>query len=128
MGTAKRTGTRRDYPIKGGQYIGGNAVVMLAAGLAIGFASAAPADICAGVSNLGVDNTTGFDGETRIGVEVGEHKFLNSGDIDNADVGSDAFFVDEGSLSISSNTNARPKAGVITQVESDGVWVWLGIK
>ncbi|MDX1301193.1 hypothetical protein [Photobacterium sp.] len=128
MGEAKRTGTRRDYPVKGGQYIAGNAVVMLAAGLAVGFASAAATDICAGVSNLGVDNTAGFDGETRIGVEVGEHKFLNSGDIANADVGADAFFVDERTLSMSSATNTRPKAGVITQIDDDGVWVSLGIK
>ena len=128
MGEAKRTGTRRDYPVKGGQRIAGNAVVMLAAGLAVGFASAAATDICAGVSNLGVDNTTGFDGESRIGVEVGDHKFLNSGDIDNAKVGEQAFFVDEQTLSLDSATNTRPKAGVITQVDDDGVWVWLGVK
>ncbi|MGF1688708.1 hypothetical protein L4C36_18820 [Photobacterium japonica] len=128
MSEAKRSGTRRDYPVKGGQYIGGNVVVMLAAGLAVGLASAAPGDSCAGVSSLGIDNRHGVDGESRIGVEVGEHKFQNSGDIINASVGSDAFFADEHSVSLDSATNTRPKAGVITQVDDDGVWVWLGIQ
>lgn len=127
MSVAKRAGNQRAYPVKGGVYLAGNVAVFLAAGLAVPFAAAAPADICVGVSRLGVDNLQGIDGESLVAVEVGEHKFRNSGDVLAASVGAEAFFVDEQTLSIDSNADARPKAGVITQVDDDGVWVSLGV-
>lgn len=127
MSLAKRADGLRAYPVKGGEYLAGNAVIFLVAGLAVPFAAADASAVCAGVSRLGVDNRQGADSTERVAVEVGERKFRNAGDITLADVGETAFFADEHTLSADSNTNKRPKAGVITQVDDDGVWVSLGI-
>ncbi|UTV30167.1 hypothetical protein [Photobacterium atrarenae] len=124
---AKRAGNKRAYPVKGNQYIAGNVVVMLAAGLAVPFAAASATDICAGVSTMGVDNSQLADGEQRIEVDVCEFKLRNSGDVDQSHVGSQAYFVDYDTASIDHATNTRPTAGIITQVDDDGVWVKLGV-
>ena len=124
---AKRAGNKRAYPVKSSQYIAGNVVAFLAAGLALPFVAASASDICAGVSTIGVDNSQGADGAERIEVDVGEFKLRNSGDITHAHVGSKAYFVDADTLSIDHATNSRPTAGDITQVDDNGVWVKLGV-
>jgi len=60
-------------------------------------------------------------------VVTGEHKFTNSGDIAVTNVGDTAYYVDDSSVSSSHNTNSRNAAGIITQVDSDGVWVKTGV-
>lgn len=122
---AKRIGGKRAYPVKAGAVLTGNLPVLLAAGLAIAVTDDNSA-LSAGVATMLADNTTGADGAVMVEVDTGEHKFV-SADITAAHVGQVAYFVDNGEVSISSNTNTRAPAGKITQVDSDGVWVALGV-
>ncbi|MGU3163589.1 hypothetical protein [Vibrio cholerae] len=58
-----------------------------------------------------------------IEVEHQEIAFLNSGDVVNSSVGSTAYFTDATSVSIDSDTDSRPIAGTITQLDGDLVWI-----
>lgn len=122
---ARRSGDKRAYRVKAGEDLKGNRPVLLLAGLAIAVADENTA-LSAGVATYGVDNLAGSDGDVMVEVDVGEHKFT-SADITIDDVGSDAYFVDELNISIDSDTDGRAKAGKITQVDADGVWVELGV-
>ena len=122
---AKRLSGKRAYPVKAGESLTGNRPVLLAAGLAIAVTDNNSA-LCAGVATMLADNTNGADSAISVEVDTGEHKFV-SADITKADVGSDAYFVDDLNVSIDSDTDSRAKAGKITQVDSDGVWVELGV-
>ena len=77
-----------------------------------------------------VDNTDGADGDLSITIEEGEFKFDNSaaGDaITVADIGSDCYIVDDQTVAKTDGTGTRSKAGVITGVDDDGVWVKVGL-
>lgn len=123
---AKRHSVKRAYPVAGSQSLEPNSVVFLAAGYAVAFASAVAANPCAGVATFEVINP-GANGDIAAEVETGEHKFANSGDVVAASVGSTAYFSDDSSVSISNGGGARKTAGKIIQVDSDGVWVNIGI-
>ena len=125
MSIATRTGVKRAYPMAAATSLHVNAVAVLAAGLAIGLADATGTEKCAGVVTFAVSNP-GAAGAMRVEVEAGEHKFA-SGDIVAADVGATAYFVDDSTISKSHDTNSRPIAGKIIQVDDDGVWVELGV-
>ena len=56
-----------------------------------------------------------------------ETELVEAGDIVAADVGTTAYFVDDSTVSKSHDTNSRPIAGKIIQVDDDGVWVELGV-
>lgn len=128
MSISKRAGQTRAYPVKADTYFNGNVVVFLdATGHAVPFANALAADKAVGVSYIGVDNVSGVDGEEKVETTVGEHKLTNAGDITITDVGSDAYFSAVETVSISSATSTRPKAGKITQVDDDGVWIEFGV-
>ncbi|EWH09857.1 hypothetical protein DS2_10427 [Catenovulum agarivorans DS-2] len=122
---AKRLSGKRAYPVKAGAVLTGNRPVLLAAGLAIAVTDNNSA-LSAGVATMLADNANGADSAIMVEVDTGEHKFV-SADITIDDVGSDAYFVDDLNVSIDSDTDGRAKAGKITQVDSDGVWVELGV-
>jgi hypothetical protein len=121
---ATREGLKRRYPVKAATKLTANTAILLVAGLATPIAMVA--GLSGGVSTFEVDNTAGADGAAFVEVIVGEHKFVNSGDITRAEVGTTAYFVNARSLS-KVNTGGRPAAGKITQVDEDGVWVVLGV-
>lgn len=125
MSIAKRYGAKRAYPMAAATSLHVNTVAVLAAGLAIGLADAAGTEKCAGVVTFATNNP-GVAGAVRVEVEAGEHKFATS-DIVAADVGTSAYFVDDHTVSKSHDTNSRPIAGKIIQVDDDGVWVELGV-
>lgn len=125
MSIAKRSGVKRAYPVKAATSLHVGVVAVLAAGLAVPLSAATGAEKCAGVVTFAVNNP-GVDGAIKVEVEAGEHKFASS-DIVAADVGATAYFVDDRTLSKSHDTNTRPAAGKIIQVDDDGVWVELGV-
>jgi hypothetical protein len=124
---AERDGRKRAYPIAAGVAVTPNTPYVLVAGYLNVVTAGAGAGISAGVSTLDVDNTNGSAGQQRAEVVVGEHKFGNAGDITVATVGSDCYFVTDAQVSSDSNTGARNKAGKVTQVDTDGVWVQVGV-
>lgn len=119
---ARRAGIKRGYPMKAGTKIRAVVAVFLASGLAVPFADATGTSKFVGVSTFERDNV-GADGELIIEVEHQEFALLNSGDITFDHVGSEAYFTDEYNVSIDSDTNARPIAGTITQLEGELVWI-----
>ncbi|TQF69555.1 hypothetical protein [Pseudoalteromonas luteoviolacea] len=122
---ATRDGRFRGYPLAGGEKLTANKPAILSNGLLV---SVGAVGVCAGVMRETVDNSQGVDKAIRGSVEIGEHMFPNSGDINETNVGQTAFFVDATSnLSIDSATNTRSTAGTITEVDSRGVWVNLGV-
>lgn len=125
MSIAKRIGVKRAYPVAASTSLHVNKIAVLAAGLAIPLAAATGTELSAGVVTFAVNNP-GAAGAVRVEVEAGEHKFASS-DIVAADVGATAYFVDDRTVSKSHDTNSRPIAGKITQVDDDGVWVELGV-
>lgn len=125
MSIAKRMGVKRAYPVAAATSLHVNAIAVLAAGLAVGLADAIGTEKCAGVVTFAVNNS-GANGAVRVEVEAGEHKFATT-DIVAADVGVNAYFVDDHTVSKSHDTNSRPLAGKIIQIDDDGVWVELGV-
>jgi len=123
---AKRIGFKRAYPVAASQVLNSNVPVLLnASGCLVGVVGNLGQS--AGVLTMPVDNSAGTDGAITAEAEAGEHKFANSGDITIAHVGSTAYFASAAKLSIDDATATRAAAGVITQVDGDGVWVALGV-
>ena len=73
-----------------------------------------------------VDNLSGAAGAVRIQSSRGVFPFANSaaGDqITRADIGANAYIVDDQTVAKTNGTNTRSVAGVIRDVDSDGVWI-----
>lgn len=121
---AKRLGNLRGYPVKAAIALAMSEPLVLDAGYGTNVLGAGT---CVGLTTMAVDNSAGANGELWVEVQVGEHKFVNSGDITVADVGEPAYLVDGDSVSIDSATDTRSLAGTITQVDADGVWVKVGV-
>jgi hypothetical protein len=78
-----------------------------------------------------VESVTGGagDGDVRVDVEAGVFNFVNSAGVDAialADVGKPCFVVDDQTVARTSAGGTRPIAGVIEDVDADGVWVSIG--
>lgn len=124
---AERDGRKRGYPVKAGVVLASNTPAVLDAGFLTTVTDGGGSAKSAGVTSFGVDNNIGGNGDVTAEVVTGEHKFANSGDITNAHVGDLAYYVSDTSVSISHATNSRNVAGIITQVDSGGVWVETGV-
>lgn len=121
---SKRAGDLRAYPVKAAIALALAEPLVLDAGYGTNVLGAGT---CVGLTTMPADNSTGANGELWVEVQVGEHKFVNSGDITVADVAGTAYLVDGNSVSIDSDTDSRSIAGTITQVDADGVWVHVGV-
>lgn len=78
----------------------------------------------------GGDGTANQNGDTLVEVEGGVFPFKNSasGDlITQADVGADCFIVDDQTVAKTNGTNTRSRAGKITAVDANWVWVLVGL-
>ncbi|MGL0943360.1 hypothetical protein ACSTDY_13790 [Vibrio vulnificus] len=120
---ARRAGIKRAYPMQANTKIGAVFAVFLESGLAVPFTAATGAAKFVGVSTFERDNVGGAAGELWTEVEHQEFALLNAGDIVNASVGSTAYFTDAVTVSLDSDTNNRPIAGTITQVDGELVWI-----
>ena len=79
-----------------------------------------------GVAQEQVDNSTGAAGDKRVETNRGCFPFANSASADEitrADIGATAYIVDDQTVAKTNGTNTRSAAGVIRDVDSDGVWV-----
>lgn len=123
---AKRIGRNRAYPVAADTVLkSGEPVLVNSSGYLVSVAGNSGKS--AGVITLMADNSGGANGAFHAEVAAGEHKFANAGDITIAHVGAAAYFVDADTLSNNDSSGSRMTAGKIIQVDSDGVWVELGI-
>lgn len=107
----------------------GSIVMLNATGYATKGATAT-GQIAAGRAEALADNTGGADGAISVDVRAGVFKFANSaaGDaITIAEVGDTCYIVDDQTVAKTDGTGTRSAAGKIVGVDSDGVWVRIGI-
>lgn len=123
--TRRREGNIRTYDVAADAVIYKGALVVLDAGyLKPGFVDDAVTAV--GVAKESVDNTDGSNGDLTCRVEKGVWLFDNSADADEitaADIGAVCYIVDDRTVAKTSDTDARSAAGVVDQVDDDGVWV-----
>lgn len=120
-----------DLPVKAGAKIHYGALVVLDGGYA------APGHTAEGLRARGTcmgptygpqseiaDNTDGADGAFTVKVRAGVFKFVNGGDITQADVGSNAYILDD--QTVVKDGDGKSLAGEIMQLDADGVWIAVG--
>lgn len=82
--------------------------------------------VCLGVSAALADNTSGAAGATLVPVERGVFRFGNSASTDLiaiANIGSTAYIVDNQTVAKTNGSSTRVAAGLIVDVDADGVWI-----
>ncbi|MBA5602493.1 hypothetical protein [Pectobacterium aroidearum] len=126
--TPQRDGLLFPVPVAASTEIfGGHIIAANAAGYAVP-ATATAGQITLGVSDGWVDNSVGANGSADALVARGRAwQFVNhaADAVTQADVGKDCYVVDSQTVAKTSNTNARPVAGKVHAVGSDGVWVLI---
>jgi hypothetical protein len=79
-----------------------------------------------GCAMQNVDNTTGLAAAKTCEIGVDCYRWGNSGgadEIEDSDIGSLCYAVDDQTVALTSDTGDRPVAGRIWDVDADGVWV-----
>jgi hypothetical protein len=124
--TPQRSGDTLVLPVAANVRIFAGALVALtAAGLAT------PGAVATTLKGMGrakgeANNTGGAASAINVEVEKGVFRFKNSaaGDaITRADIGSNAFIVDDETVAKTSGTSTRSVAGQIFDVDAQGVWI-----
>lgn len=128
--TPRRLGEHYSHGVATNVKIYAGAIVMLnATGYATPGATAT-GQICVGRAGEQVDNTGGADNAVSVTVTTGVFKFKNSaaGDlIGIANIGDDCYIVDDETVAATNGTATRSVAGKVVGVDSDGVWVRMGL-
>lgn len=123
--TPCRTGNVFEDPVAANAklYIG-SLVALNATGFAVP-GSTATTLRARGRAEIQVNNTGGADGAITVKVKRGVYKFVNlaADAITRADIGAQAFIVDDQTVARTNGTGTRSVAGLIRQVDSDGAWV-----
>lgn len=70
-----------------------------------------------------VDNSAGGNGDATCKVRRGVFLYNNDGTVALADVTKTAYIVDDQTVADNDGSSARSAAGVIEDVDSDGVWI-----
>lgn len=83
----------------------------------------------AGRAEQTVDNSSGGAGAQTVNVKPGVFKYGNLGTdlVAQANVGTDCYVTDDQTVSATSATNTKSVAGRVIQVDTDGVWVAVGL-
>lgn len=125
--TRERQGGRRSFPVAASTVIHAGALVAHDGGHLVP-ASADPDLVVVGRADQHVDNAAGADGDTRCETRTGVFAYENSAgadEITRGDIGSPCYAVDDQTVALTSDTNSRPRAGTIHDVDDDGVWVTI---
>lgn len=124
--TKRRDGVQFSHPIAAATVIFAGALVALnAAGDAVPGSTSTTLK-AVGVAQETVDNSSGAAGAVRVEVRRGLFRFGNSAAADaitRAEIGSNAYIVDDETVAKTSGTSTRSIAGVIRDVDSAGVWI-----
>lgn len=94
--------------------------------------NACPGAATAGLITMGrieedVDNSAGAAADKFVNIRPGVYRWVNSDTITKAHIGDMCYVVDDQTVAKGSATEARPGAGIIVDVDSDGVWVAMGL-
>lgn len=124
--TKRREPTLNNDPVAASTKIyAGSLVCINASGYAVPGSTSATLK-ARGVAQEQVDNSAGSAGALRVESRRGVFPFANStstDEITRADIGASAYIVDDQTVAKTSNSSARSVAGVIRDVDSDGVWI-----
>ncbi|WP_153159676.1 hypothetical protein [Zoogloea sp. 1C4] len=124
--TPRRISVDFEFPVAAATKIyGGSIVCINTSGLATKGATSTTLK-AVGVADASADNSAGAASAIRVKVRRGCFKLANSGSTDQitlADIGADAYIVDDQTVAKTSGSSTRSVAGVIRDVESDGVWI-----
>jgi len=125
--TKARIGNVFDYPVKAATTCIQGGIAVLDAGFA------APGRTAVGLIAVGMTLetvTAVAAGDVSARVEAGIFKFANStaGDlIAQANVGADCYIVDDQTVALTNGGATRSRAGKVSAVDADGVWVQIGL-
>ena len=129
----EREGKQAVYPVAAAAVIFQGGLVMLAAGVARKAGPAADATTAATLQVVGIaeQRVTGgaVDGAVGVPTRTGCFGFKNSTGADQitlSSVGQPAYVIDDETVAKTSNTNLRPKAGIIRDVTASG-WVFVRV-
>ncbi len=124
--TPRRISVDFEFPVAAATKIyGGSIVCINASGLATKGATSTTLK-AVGIADASADNSAGAASAIRVKVRRGCFKLANSASTDQitlADIGADAYIVDDQTVAKTSGSSTRSVAGVIRDVESDGVWI-----
>lgn len=124
--TLRRDGAQMEPPVAAATRIFGGAIVCInSSGYAVPGATSTTLK-AVGVAEQRADNSAGAAGDIRVRVRKGPHRFGNSASADAiglADVGSPCYVVDDQTVAKTHASNTRSVAGVVFDVDADGVWV-----
>jgi len=126
--TPERSGKDFQFPVAAATRIFAGSLVVLDAGVA----KPGAADtglVAVGRADAHADNSGGSAGDVTVPVRTGVFRFANSAGADEialADVGADAWIVDDQTVAKTDGTASRSKAGRIMDVDAHGVWVSIG--
>ncbi len=117
----------RTYGMATGVTIYQGSLVMIDAGY-LKPAAASTTGICAGRA-MTTKTNSGADGAVKMDVEEGTFKWaaLGADPPVAADVGKQAYMATDQEVAKTDGTNTREAAGIIVQVDSDGIWVQSGL-
>lgn len=123
--TPERSGNARTLPVKGATTLFAGAMAAVnTSGLLV------PAGATATLKIVGRNErqivNAGADAAVSAEVKTGIFRFNNSASTDAitvADIGNDCYAADDQTVAKTSNSSARPVAGKIFDVDSQGVWV-----
>jgi hypothetical protein len=125
--TPSRDGTHFHWPVKAGASIFAGALVMHKGGFAVPGKTGIGLKV-AGRAERACDNSRGQDGDMSVLVKAGcLFRFDNAvGDeVDRAHIGDLCHVVDDGTVALSDGGGTRSAAGIVADVDEDGVWVRL---
>jgi hypothetical protein len=86
-------------------------------------AGSAPNLAIVGVAKQTRNNSQGAAGAETVEARRGVFAVANDGSVTSGMVGQPAYAVDDQTVSASSNSNTRSQAGLIMNVDANGVWV-----
>jgi hypothetical protein len=126
--TPSRAGLVRGYLIAATVHAFAGAIAVLNASGFAEPATTATGKIALGRFNREFDNTNGADGAATIEVERGCFRFENSAAADEitlTDIGQLCYLVDDQTVALTDGTGTRSVAGIIDDVDDNGVWVTI---
>ncbi len=124
--TPRRAGDFRDEPLHGATTVFAGAMVMRDADGFLVEGQTATGLVGVGVADRDADNGAGADGDITCRYKPGTYRMANSAAadaIDQADIGELCYAVDDQTVALTDATGTRSPAGIIEDVDSDGVWV-----
>lgn len=108
------------------KFYGGCIVVVNASGNAVKGAASQNGLRAAGIAEDPVDNTGGAAGAVNVNAMRGIYRLANGTSADllaRADIGATCYVIDDQTVGKTNGSTTRATAGIVRDVDADGVWV-----